>query len=124
MGEENKADVDSTETVPDEDEFSEDMEDSLVEGLEKVTEVLDEAAEKLYALAESFEVTDEEMEEINAGDAGKTQEEIDEEDAWVAQITAPIVDALDAATAEIYGMTEKVLEMTEGFFNNNFSEKD
>jgi hypothetical protein len=99
-------------------------EDNFVEGIEKVTAVLDEAADKLFELADSLEVTDEELEEINAGDAGKTQEEIDEEDALVAQIAGPIVNVLDAATAEIYGVTEKVLGMTEDFLNNIFSEKD
>jgi RNA processing factor Prp31 len=113
MTEENKADVDSTDET----------EASFEEGIEKMTDVLDEAADKLYALAESLEVTDEELEAINASDAGKTQEEIDQEDALVAQIAGPIVDTLDAATAEIYGMTEKVLGMTEDFLSGIFTKR-
>ncbi|WP_010260680.1 hypothetical protein [Treponema primitia] len=95
-------------------------EDGFSEGTEKITTILDDAADKLYELAESLDGTDEEPEEINAG---KTQDEIDAEDELAAQIAGPIVDALDAATAEIYGATEKVLEMTENFLNNIFAEK-
>jgi Ni,Fe-hydrogenase III large subunit len=116
MKEESKAKMNFTESYQDENDFS--------EGIEKMTDVLNEAEDKLYELADSLEVTDEELEEIKAGDAGKTREEIDEEDELAAQIAAPIVDTLDAATAEIYGMTEKVLEMTGDFLDHLFAEKD
>jgi hypothetical protein len=112
MAKESGVGMDSTDGFQDEDRFS--------EGIEKMTEVLDEAADKLYELAESLNGPDGELEEINAD---KTQEEIDAEDELVAQIAGPIVDALDAATAEIYEVTEKVLEMTEDFLNGIFSEK-
>jgi hypothetical protein len=116
MAEENDAGMDFADDVQDEDGFG--------EGIEKMTDVLNEAADKLYALADSLELTDEELEEINAGNAGKTQEEIDAEDELTAQIAAPFVDVLDAATAEIYGVTEKVLEMTEDFLSDIISEKE
>ncbi|AEF83817.1 hypothetical protein TREPR_0884 [Treponema primitia ZAS-2] len=112
MAKESGVGMDSTDGFQDEDRFS--------EGIEKITGVLDEAADKLFALAESLNGPDGELEEINTG---KTQEEIDAEDELVAQIAGPIVDALDAATAEIYGVTEKVLEMTGDFLNSIFSER-
>jgi cob(I)alamin adenosyltransferase len=116
MENEGNAQTDFTEACQGEDDFS--------EGIEKMTAVLDEAADKLYDLADSLEPTDEELEEITAGNAGKTQEEIDEEDELVSQIAAPIVTALDTAAAEIYGITEKVLAMTGDFLSGIFSEKE
>jgi hypothetical protein len=109
MAEENRADMDFDDDFQDTGDFS--------KGIETITEILDEAADKLYGLADSLAVTGEELEEINTG---KTQEEIDAEDELAAQIAAPIVDVLDAATAEIYGMTEKVLAMTEDFLSDIF----
>lgn len=97
----------------------EDFSEGIGDGIEKITDVLNEAVDKLYDLADSLGPSDEELEELNAG---KTEEEIAEEDALANEIAAPIVNALDAATAEIYGMTGKVLGMTEDFLNGVFKD--
>jgi hypothetical protein len=95
-------------------------EDALCEGVEKIVAVLDEAAEKLYELADSLNITDEDLEGINAF---QTDAEIEDEDELVARIADPIVNALDAATDEINGLTDRVLEMTERF-NESIFEND
>jgi RNA processing factor Prp31 len=123
MREKSDASVNSAKTFQDEDDFNEDRGDYFQESIEKAANVLDEAADKLYALAESLEVTGEDLEAITAGNDGKTQEEIDEEDALADQIAGPLVDALDTATAAINSMTEKVLEMTDGFLSDIFPER-
>jgi hypothetical protein len=123
MREKSDASVNSAKTFQDEDDFNEDRGDSFQESIEKAANVLGEVADKLYALAESLEVTGEDLEAITAGNDGKTQEEIDEEDALAAQIAGPLVDALDTTTAAINDMTEKVLEMTDGFLSDIFSER-
>lgn len=123
MREKSDASVNSAKTFQDEDDCNEDRGDSFQESIEKAANVLDEVADKLYALAESLEVTGEDLEAITAGNDGKTQEEIDEEDALADQIAGPLVDALDTATAAINSMTEKVLEMTDGFLSDIFPER-
>ena len=82
---------------------------AFMDGIEKLAEILIGVAEKLEEFAESFDTSEEELAEI---DAGKTQEEIDLEDALTAQIVAPIINALDGISDILNDATEKVMEMT------------
>jgi hypothetical protein len=82
--------------------------------IEKFTGILTQAAGELDNLAKSFETSDEELAELNAG---KTQEEIDLEDAAAAEIAAPFVNALDSVTDIINEAAAKIAKMSEGTFD-------
>jgi hypothetical protein len=84
-------------------------EDQFYEGLEKLGEVLTGMADRLYDFADSFGANDEEeLAEINAG---KTDMEIALEDAMAAEITAPIVNAIEGLTDIVNDTTLKVMEL-------------
>jgi molecular chaperone GrpE (heat shock protein) len=93
----------------------EDDEYSLMDGMEKLVDILNGAAEGLDELAESFGASDEEIAELNDG---KTQEEIDLEDAMAAKIAAPLVNVLDNVTDILNFAAEKVRELTFGTFDD------
>jgi hypothetical protein len=85
-----------------------------MDGIDRIVDALNEAAEKLDGLAEALEASDGGLEEANAG---KTAEKIGEEDASVAEITTPLVNALESiceilntATAEVCKMTAEMLD--------------
>ena len=89
---------------------------AFADGIEKLAEILTDAAGKIEEFAESFDTSEEELAEINAG---KPQEEIDLEDALAAQIAAPIVKALDGISDILNGATEKIMEMSAGMFDDH-----
>jgi hypothetical protein len=91
-------------------------ENGFMGGLERLTDILTGVAEGLDNLAESFNTSDEELAELNAG---KTEEEIAQEDEIAAQIAAPLVSALDSMSIIINGATAQVAEMTAGLFGSN-----
>ena len=67
-----------------------DDEDSFMEGMEKLVDILNEAAEGIENLAESFDPSDEEL----------------------ARFSSPsLVNALDGMTGIIEGATEKIMVM-------------
>ena len=80
----------------------------IIEGMEKLFDVLTEMAGQIEDLAASIGPTDEELAELNAG---KSQEEIDLEDEMAAQIAAPLVNALDSITDIVNNTTERIMEM-------------
>jgi hypothetical protein len=85
-------------------------ESAFTDGINRITGVLNRAAQELDDLAESLEVSGVKLKELNAGKTG-------EETASAAEITVPIDSALDSisailgkATAEVRGMTAELLE--------------
>ena len=88
------------------------FEEMVMEGARSLSEVLSEMADKLYEFADTIGPSDEEIEEIERLNAGKTDEEIAEEDELAAQIAAPLVNALDGLTSIINDATLKVVKMT------------
>jgi hypothetical protein len=91
---------------------------AFMDGIEKITGVLNGVADRLDDLAESLGASEEELkEEIEEENAGKTEEEIAQEDAMAAAIAAPIVNALDGLSDMLYGATAQVCEMTAELFS-------
>jgi len=88
--------------------MSQNAKDSFMDGLEKLQCVLSGVADQLYELADSYNTGEEELAELNAG---KTAEEIAEEDALAAEISAPLVNALDGISNILNNATLKVMEM-------------
>jgi hypothetical protein len=80
-----------------------------MDGIDKITGVLNGVARQLDELAESLDASNEEIADMNTG---KTAEEIAQEDALVSKIAAPIVNALDGISAILNGATAQVCEMT------------
>jgi len=85
-----------------------DGEEAFMDGLEKLADILTGVAEKLDDLADSYGVSEEEVDELNAG---KTEEEIRHEDAVAAMIAAPLVNALDCMSDILEGATEKIMDL-------------
>ena len=96
--------------------MAQNVEDSFMEGLEKLTDVLFGVADQLYDLADSYNTSEEELAELNAG---KTEEEIAEEDALAEQIASPLVNALDGISGILNNTTLKVMEMIAGQSGSN-----
>ena len=86
-----------------------DAENLVIDGLEKLSDVLSGVAGQLNELADSYSTSEEELAELNAG---KTAEEIAEEDALAAQIAAPLVNALDGISDILNGAAEKIKSWT------------
>jgi hypothetical protein len=84
-------------------------ETSFMDGLEKMTGILNGLAEKLDAHAESLGTSEEEIAELNTG---KTEEEIEREDAIAAQIAAPLINTLDSISAILNEATGKIMDLT------------
>jgi len=83
-------------------------EDAFIDGLEKLAGILTGVAEKFDALADSFGVSEEEIDELNAG---KTEDQIRLDDAISSQIAAPLVNALDSMTAILNSANEEIMDM-------------
>jgi hypothetical protein len=92
-----------------------DEESAFMDGVNRITGVLNGAARKLDGLAKSLEADGEELGELNAG---KTAEETAEEDAVAAEIAAPLVNALDSISAILNKATAEVCEMTAEMFDH------
>ena len=80
----------------------------FMEEVEKFVEILNETADALYNFSDMFNVSNEEIIELNSE---KTQEEIRIEDTIAAIIAAPIVYALDGITSIINNTSEKIIDM-------------
>lgn len=85
------------------------MDNAFMEGLEKLSGILTGVAGELERFAESFETSEEELADPNAG---KTREEIELEDVIAARIASPLVTALDGISGILNGATAKIMEMS------------
>jgi len=93
-----------------------DFEDTLMDGWDKLSDVLHGMADQLYDLANIFAVSEDEIAELNAG---KTEAEIEAEDSLAALVAAPIVDALNGMSDIVDNATMKIWEMTTAQTDGN-----
>jgi hypothetical protein len=96
-----------------------DKKPAFMGGIDRITGVLNETAQKLDDLAESLEASGTEIEEVSAG---RTAKEIMEEDALAAEITAPLVNAMDSISGILNEATAKVCGMTAELFGDYMEE--
>jgi len=105
-------------------------EDAFINGLEKLAGIFTGVAEKLDALADSFGTSEEEIDELNAGEAeeeiGQDDAEhikakqildnflgnkIGHDDAIAEMIAAPLVNALNSMSAILEDANEEIMDM-------------
>jgi hypothetical protein len=86
---------------------------AFMEGISRITGVLNETAQKLDDLAESLEAGGAEHEGVNAGKMAEIME-----DALTAEIAAPLVNALGSISAILNEAAAEVCEMTTELFDD------